>query len=255
VPRSPPTGTTRSCRSPRIRKARPARCRADPRRRRTPAAEFVTVGGVASPAAQGRPAHPDQRGGARRAATRASAGSTCAPRSAAPGDPDLVGPPVPGVERPAKSNATARRLDVVEVPLMTGIRVTTTTDDLEGDLRYIATHRPRRHARHRPRRDPRRQRAREGLREGQERSAEPLPEVPRQVLRGDDSGLGLFGNTISGEYGPRHEGQGMLAGILENGSRKRQRCPAEPGAVGRHHRPVVRQEVRGSARPWFWPNR
>ncbi len=29
--------------------------------------------------------------------------------------------------------------------------------------------------------------------------------------------LGLFGNTISAEYGPRHSGQGMLAGILEDG--------------------------------------
>jgi hypothetical protein len=32
-------------------------------------------------------------------------------------------------------------------------------------------------------------------------------------------GGGLFGNTYSGEYGPEARGQGLLANILENGSR------------------------------------
>lgn len=138
---------------------------------------------------------------------------------------------------------------------MTGVRVTTTTDDLEGDLRYIA----------RTARGDMRDTVRDGIKAGNElakdfakRNNGPRShsrKYPGKFSAEMHSGLGLFGNTISGEYGPRHEGQGELAGILENGSRRgnaaQQNLARSADIIG----PSFGQEVGRLAERWFWPNR
>lgn len=138
---------------------------------------------------------------------------------------------------------------------MAGVRVTTTTDDLEADLRYIA----------RTARGDMRDTVRDGIKAGNELAkdfakAKNGPRSHSRKYPGKFSaemlpGLGLFGNTISGEYGPRHEGQGMLAGILESGSRSgnapQQNLARSADIIG----PAFAQEVRGLLDRMFWPNR
>jgi hypothetical protein len=142
---------------------------------------------------------------------------------------------------------------------MAGVRVTTTTDDLEADLRYIATHA----------RGDMRDTVRDGIRAGNELAKDfaKAKNGPRSHSRkypgtfsaemhhGAFGGGSLFGNVISGEYGPRHEGQGELAGILENGSRKgnaaQQNLARSSDIIG----PSFAQEVRALPDKWFWPNR
>lgn len=138
---------------------------------------------------------------------------------------------------------------------MAGIRVTTTTDDLEGDLRYIA----------RTARGDMRDTVRDGIKAGNELAKDSArrhngPRSHSRKYPGTFSaemhgGLGLFGNTISGEYGPRHVGQGELAGILENGSRRgnvpQQNLAKSADVIG----PSFAQEVRGLTERWFWPDR
>lgn len=138
---------------------------------------------------------------------------------------------------------------------MTGVRVTTTTDDLEADLRYIA----------RTSRGDMRDTVRDGIRAGNELAKDSAkrhngPNSHSQQYPGKFSsemhrGLGLFGNTISGEYGPVHEGQGELAGILENGSRKgnaaQQNLARSTDIIG----PAFAQEVDRLVSKWFWPKR
>lgn len=65
--------------------------------------------------------------------------------------------------------------------------------------------------------------------------------------------LGLFGNTISGEYGPRHQGQGMLAGILEDGRPGAHNAPQNnlrksADLIG----PQLLNEVDARVKDWFW---
>lgn len=64
-------------------------------------------------------------------------------------------------------------------------------------------------------------------------------------------GLGLFGNTISGEYGPAHRGQGMLAGILEDGQganapQNNMRRSADLAG------PLLAYKVGKRVDGWFW---
>lgn len=83
---------------------------------------------------------------------------------------------------------------------MTGVRVTTTTDDLEADLRYIA----------RTARGDMRDVVRDGIRAGNQLAKDFAKEsagehgklYPKAFTTEMSRGLGLFGNTISGEYGP-----------------------------------------------------
>ena len=62
-----------------------------------------------------------------------------------------------------------------------------------------------------------------------------------------------FGTSIySGQYGPRPSGQGLLAPILENGSRSgnapQMNLAKSADAIG----PSFAQEVRGLPDRWFW---
>lgn len=64
-------------------------------------------------------------------------------------------------------------------------------------------------------------------------------------------GKGLFGNVTSGEYGPRAEGQGLLANILENGSRNNPPhldLARSADLIG----PAFAAEVRAKSQDWFW---
>lgn len=138
---------------------------------------------------------------------------------------------------------------------MTGVRVTTTTGDLEADLRHIA----------RTARDDCRGVVRDGIRAGNELAkdfakAKNGPNSHSRKYPGTfsaemTSGLGLFGNVISGEYGPRHEGQGMLAGILENGSRSGNAAQMNLAKSADIIGPSFAQEVRGMLDRMFWPDR
>jgi hypothetical protein len=138
---------------------------------------------------------------------------------------------------------------------MTGIRVTTTTNDLEADLRYIA----------RTARGDMRDVVRDGIKAGNELAkyfakAKNGPNSHSRKYPGKFSaemrpGLGLFGNVIGGEYGPRHEGQGMLAGILENGSRSGNAAQLNLAKSADIIGPSFAQEVRGMLDRMFWPNR
>ena len=137
---------------------------------------------------------------------------------------------------------------------MTGIRVTHGIDDLESDLRHIAT----------TARGDMRDTVRDGIRAGNElaKDSAKAHNGPRSHSRkypGTFSaemspGLGLFGNTISGEYGPRHEGQGELAGILENGAlgknAPQQNLARSTDIIG----PAFAQEVGNLPDRWFWPD-
>ena len=64
-------------------------------------------------------------------------------------------------------------------------------------------------------------------------------------------GKGLFGNVTSGEYGPRASGQGLLANILENGSRNNPPhldLARSADLIG----PAMAREVREKSEGWFW---
>ena len=140
---------------------------------------------------------------------------------------------------------------------MTGIRVTHGLDDLEADMRYIARTAPK----------DCRDTVRDGIRAGNElakdsakRNNGPPHKSASWKYPGTFSaemhvGAGLFGNTYSGEYGPRHEGQGMLAPILENGSRKGNAAQLNLAKSADVIGPAFAQEVRRLVDRWFWPNR
>lgn len=138
---------------------------------------------------------------------------------------------------------------------MTGVRVTTTTHDLEDDLRYIA----------RTARGDMRDTVRDGIRAGNELAkdfarARNGPRSHSRKYPGTfsaemHSGRGLFGNVISGEYGPRHQGQGMLAGILEGGSRSGNAAQLNLARSADIIGPSFAQEVRALPDKWFWPDR
>lgn len=138
---------------------------------------------------------------------------------------------------------------------MTGVRVTTTTDDLEADLRYIA----------RTARGDMRDVVRDGIRAGNELAKDfaKAKNGPRSHSRKYPgtfstemhSGGGLFGNVISGEYGPRPAGQGLLAPILENGSRSGNAPQLNLARSADIIGPSFAQEVRGMLDRMFWPNR
>jgi hypothetical protein len=138
---------------------------------------------------------------------------------------------------------------------MARIRVTHTLDDLEGDFRHIE----------RTARGDMRDTVRDGIRAGNELAkdfakAKNGPNSHSRKYPGKFSaemrpGLGLFGNTFSGEYGPRHEGQGELAGILENGSRSGNAAQLNLARSADIIGPSFAQEVRGLIDHWFWPNR
>lgn len=62
-----------------------------------------------------------------------------------------------------------------------------------------------------------------------------------------------FGATVfSGEYGPRHSGQGMLAPILENGSRSGNHPQMNLARSADRIGPSFAQEVRTLPDKWFW---
>lgn len=140
---------------------------------------------------------------------------------------------------------------------MTGVRVTTTTHDLEADLRHIA----------RTARGDMRDTVLDGIRAGNELAKDSAKakngpphkshswKYPGTFSAEMHRGLGLFGNTISGEYGPRHSGQGMLAGLLENGSRSGNAPQLNLARSADIIGPSFAQEVRGLTDRWFWPNR
>jgi hypothetical protein len=138
---------------------------------------------------------------------------------------------------------------------MTGVRVTHGLDDLEADMRYIA----------RTARGDMRKTVRDGIRAGNELAKDSAKrnnppgshshQYPGKFSAEMHAGLGLFGNTISGEYGPEHSGQGELAPILENGSRKgnaaQQNLARSTDIIG----PAFAQEVSKLPDRWFWPDR
>lgn len=66
-------------------------------------------------------------------------------------------------------------------------------------------------------------------------------------------GGSLFGNVISGEYGPRPRGQGLLAPILENGSRSGNAPQQNLARSADRAGEALQQNVRTTARSWFWP--
>lgn len=66
-------------------------------------------------------------------------------------------------------------------------------------------------------------------------------------------GRGLFGNVISGEYGPRKGGQGSLAPILENGSRKGNKPQENLAKSADFIGPIFGVEVGRLPDKWFWP--
>lgn len=66
-------------------------------------------------------------------------------------------------------------------------------------------------------------------------------------------GRGLFGNTYSGEFGPRHAGQGMLAPILENGSRSGNAAQHNLARAADVIGPRFAGDVLDTAADFFWP--
>lgn len=134
---------------------------------------------------------------------------------------------------------------------MAGIRVTTTTDDLEADLRHIA----------RTARGDMRDVVRDGIKAGNtlakdfaKRSAGAHGKHYHRAFTTEmRGGLGLFGNTISGEYGPDiARPQGGMS--FEQGSRNQPPhldLARSADIIG----PSFAQEVRALPDRWFWPNR
>lgn len=134
-----------------------------------------------------------------------------------------------------------------------GIRVTHTLDDLEEDLRAIVARAPR----------DMRQCVLDGIRAGNEvakgyartnnGSRSHSRKYPGTFSAEMHSGRGLFGNTYSGEYGPRHAGQGMLGPILEDGvpgkNAPQNNLRRSADLIG----PAFAAEVHRLPDKWFWP--
>ena len=132
-----------------------------------------------------------------------------------------------------------------------GVRVTTTTDDLEADLRYIATHA----------RADMRDTVKDGIRAGNslakdfaKKSAGEHGKLYHRAFTTEmRAGFGLFGNTISGEYGPdSSRPQGGMS--FEFGSRNQPPhldLARSADIIG----PSFAQEVRALPDKWFWPER
>ena len=135
---------------------------------------------------------------------------------------------------------------------MTSVRVTHTIDDLGDDLVNIA----------RTSRGDMRDTVQDGVKAGREvaqgyaRTNNPAGsharKYPSHFASEMHSGSGLFGNTISGEYGPNPRGQGLLSLILENGSRNGNRPQLNMARSADIIGPSVAAEVRALADRWFW---
>ena len=133
------------------------------------------------------------------------------------------------------------------------VRVTHTLDDLEADLRHIA----------RTSRSDMRDVVRDGIRAGNElakanarRKNGPRSHAwkyPGTFSAAMHSGGGLFGNVISGEYGPRPARAGLLAPILENGSRSGNAPQMNLARSADVIFPQFPVEVRAMSAKWFWP--
>lgn len=136
---------------------------------------------------------------------------------------------------------------------MTGIRVTHTLRDFEDDQRDIAKRAP----------VDMRACVLDGIRAGNElakdfaRSKNGPKSHSRKYPGTFSAEMGKsfagFGSSVfSGEYGPRPSGQGMLAPILENGSRSgnapQLNLAKSADAIG----PSFAQEVRALPDKWFW---
>lgn len=133
------------------------------------------------------------------------------------------------------------------------IRVIHGIDDLANDLRHIA----------RTARKDMRDTVLDGIRAGNEvakgnaRTSNPSGshswKYPGTFGAEMHRGRGLFGNVISGEYGPRHSGQGMLAPILENGvagkNAPQNNLARSVDVIG----PSFGMEVHRLPDRWFWP--
>lgn len=63
---------------------------------------------------------------------------------------------------------------------------------------------------------------------------------------------GFGASVYSAEYGPRHAGQGMLAPILENGSRSGNAAQMNLARSADRIGPSFAQEVRALPSKWFW---
>lgn len=133
------------------------------------------------------------------------------------------------------------------------VHVSNTLDDLTGDLRKVA----------KTARDDMREVVRDGIRAGNlvakdyarrangpKSHARKYPSSFSSAMR---NGLGLFGNTIVGEYGPTRGGQGSLAPVLEHGSRSgnapQNNLAKSADLIG----PAFAAEVRRLPDKWFWP--
>lgn len=134
---------------------------------------------------------------------------------------------------------------------MTGIRVTTTTGDLESDLRKIATQAPR----------DMRSTVRDGIKAGNELAKEFAKasagahgvHYPKAFSTEMHGGLSAFSGAglISGEYGPDPEmPQGDMS--FEHGSRNQKPhldLARSADIIG----PSFAQEVSRLPDRWFWP--
>lgn len=100
---------------------------------------------------------------------------------------------------------------------MSGVRVVSSLGDLERDLRAIAP-KARKEFRGVVREAVKagNATAKDFARATSRRHAKQYPGTFTSQINRD---AGLFGNTYTGEYGPEPRGQGLLANILENGSR------------------------------------
>lgn len=135
---------------------------------------------------------------------------------------------------------------------MTTVRVSHTIDDLGDDLVRIA----------RDCRRDMRDTVQDGIKAGREvaqgyaRTNNPAGsharKYPFHFASEMHSGRGLFDNAISGEYGPNPRGQGLLALILENGTRNGNRPQLNMARSVDIIGPAFAAEVRDLPDRWFW---
>lgn len=135
---------------------------------------------------------------------------------------------------------------------MSSIRVHHTIGDLSADLTRIA----------RSSRGDMRDTVRDGIRAGAEvakgyaRTNNPpgshARKYPGTISPTMHAGRGLFGNVISGEYGPFPRGQGLLGLILENGTRNGNRPQQNMARSADIVGPAFAAEVRALPDEWFW---
>lgn len=135
---------------------------------------------------------------------------------------------------------------------MTSIRVHHTIGGLTRDLERIAV----------TSRDDMRDTVRDGIRAGSEvakgyaRTNNPPQshawKYPGTISPTMHAGRGLFGNVISGEYGPYPRGQGLLGLILENGTRNGNRPQQNMARSADIIGPSFAREVRALPDRWFW---